>query len=138
MARPRVVRTPAAKAPEAVVEEEVKDETEEETVAEEAPEEAPVENPVDTVDNAPEDASFDGGEQAYDASIPTVPITEDTELDERFSGPPKGIVLTEKGAALPLDENGIVQEDVYRKVLPLNSRRPTYVLVARKGSRIIT
>lgn len=69
----------------------------------------------------------------------------DTKEEPRSSTPdtgaPNGLILSAtEPVRIEADDYGnyvVVKRDVYRKVYPLNSKRPSYYLIYTKGSRVL-
>jgi hypothetical protein len=85
-----------------------------------------------------EQEGFKGVGGAEDATEDPTEADADVKSEGKPEGVPEGRIL-EEGEAFEFEgeEVGnmvVVKEDVYRKVYPRGTKRPSYILLARKGS----
>lgn len=66
------------------------------------------------------------------AGTPVEP--KEIEKNDEFDGVPEGKVVEKDADAKKFLKDGVFSETVYKKIYPMGSRRPTYVLLGSKGS----
>lgn len=113
------------------------------------PAEAPVEVPVPEPEPAPEPVAAKAT-TSRKVETPDTGVVETKEQPQPArpippsslrEGVPDGIIL-EQGQPVMIegDDDGvaiIVSRDVYRKIIPFNANRPTYILLYARGTKVL-